>query len=291
MALQTLAQIRAEIEAGWALFDQVFAGFDERQWNKKFGKSWTYAWIPYHLAYFDATAAKYVALGPNVPDAERLELRTMQQVNAWNAREFSKRPPGYTAQDALAAMRAARDQLRRAMDGMTDADLDRPAWIHLIFGWGKAGDLLKMVVVHNVAEYWKLWIRTGKHAPAPSPVAVHTRLSFMMQFMPASLNRQEAQGKPFKVVWDFEGPGGGQWTFDVANGRCTVTEAADADANLRIRMKPENFHKLVAKMTPPPLLLLTGQMKVKGFGAMGRFGKLFPEPKPDQVIEPPAIRV
>jgi hypothetical protein len=50
-------------------------------------------------------------------------------------------------------------------------------------------------------------------------------------------------------------------------------------------MKPENFHKLVAKMTPPPILMLTGQMKIKGFGAMGTFSKMFPEPTPDQRIE------
>ena len=39
-------------------------------------------------------------------------------------------------------------------------------------------------------------------------------------------------------------------------------------------------------MAAPPLLLLTGQMKVKGLGAMGTFAKLFPEPRPDQQINP-----
>ena len=34
----------------------------------------------------------------------------------------------------------------------------------------------------------------------------------------------------------------------------------------------------------PPLLMLTGKMKVKGLMKMGTFGKLFPEPKPDQII-------
>jgi putative sterol carrier protein len=64
---------------------------------------------------------------------------------------------------------------------------------------------------------------------------------------------------------------------------------APARADLRITMKPENFHKLVAKMTPPPLLMLTGQMKIKGFGAMGTFAKLFPEPKPDAQLSPSAL--
>jgi hypothetical protein len=38
-------------------------------------------------------------------------------------------------------------------------------------------------------------------------------------------------------------------------------------------------------MTPPPILMLTGQMRVKGLAAMGRFGRLFLEPRPDQRIE------
>jgi hypothetical protein len=41
-------------------------------------------------------------------------------------------------------------------------------------------------------------------------------------------------------------------------------------------------------MTPPPLLMLTGQMKVKGLMAMGTFGKLFPEPRPDEIIAAPS---
>jgi len=32
--------------------------------------------------------------------------------------------------------------------------------------------------------------------------------------------------------------------------------------------------------------MLTGKIKVQGFRNMGTFGKLFAEPKPDQVLEP-----
>src|ERR1051325_10878211 len=168
---------------------------------------------------------------------------------------------------------------------MTEADLDAKACMPLIFGWFTKRDLIQAIVVHNLAEYWKLWIRTGKKSPAPSPNAVHARLNFMMHFMPVSLNKELAAKHRLTVVWQFDGPGGGSWTFRVRDGACTVTEEHAAGADLVIRMKPETFHKIVAKMTPPPLLMLTGQMKVKGFGKMGLFGKLFPEPRPDQIID------
>jgi putative sterol carrier protein len=284
--LTSLASITRELEAGWKLFDDVFGTFDARQWAKKFGRTWTYAEQPYHLAYFDATLAKYLVYGPNVPADDQLHLRSMGDLNEWNRRELAKRGPNHTIADTLSAMRQSRDTVRRFVAGITEKDLDRRTWMPLIFGWTTAREVLRAIIVHNVAEYWKLWIRTGKRAAAPSPDAVHLRLDFMMQFMPVSMNRELAAKKPFVVAWNFVGAGGGVWTFNVANGSCRVTTTMPTRTDLIITMAPENFHKLVAKMTPPPLLMLTGQMKIKGFGAMGTFARLFPEPRPDQIIEP-----
>jgi len=283
--LTSLASITRELEAGWKLFDDVYGSFDARRWAKKFGRTWTYAEQPYHLAYFDATLATYAALGDRAP-ADRLHLRSMGELNEWNRRELAKRAPNHTVADSLAAMRESRDAIRRFIRGITDPQLEDRAWMPLIFGWATVGDVLRAIIVHNVAEYWKLWIRTGKRSPAPSPDAVHLRLDFMMNFMPATLNRDLAAKKPFVVTWDFVGPGGGAWTFNVANGACTISRSRPPRTDLTITMAPETFHKLIAKMTPPPLLMLTGQMKVKGFGAMGTFAKMFPEPRPDQLIEP-----
>jgi len=256
----------------------------------KFGKTWTYAEQPWHMAYFDGTMANYVALGPNVPESERLQIRSMGELNDWNRRELAKRGPNHTVEKSLAEMRKQRDIIRGQLATMTEADLDRRVWMPLIFGWITAREVYGAIIAHNVAEYWKLWLRTGKRGPAPSPSAVHYRLDFMMNFMPISMNRELAAKKPFTMVWNFEGAGGGTWTFNVADGKCTVRKnAVPSRADLQITMKPENFHKLVAKMTPPPLLMLTGQMKIKGFGAMGTFAKLFPEPKPDQQIDPSVL--
>ena len=274
-----------ELDAGWRLFDSIYDSFTAADWSRKFGKTWTYAEQPYHLAYFDRMIAKALREGAASPP-DRMHLRSMGDLNDWNKREFAKRPAGYTVQQSLADMRAARQELRQQIESMSEAQLDGKAWMPLIFGWAPARAAAQSVVVHNVAEYWKLWIRTGQKTPPPSPSAIHVRLDFMMRFMPSAMNRELAARTPFTAVWNFDGPGGGPWTFRVRNGECTVTEEMDPAADVIITMKPETFQKLIAKMTPPPLLMLTGQMKVKGLLKMGTFGKLFPEPRPDQIIEP-----
>ena len=283
--LTSLSSIKSELENSWKLFDGIYDTFDARQWAKKFGRTWTYAEQPWHLAYFDRTLGEYLTLGANVPANDRLHLRSMGELNDWNRRELATRGPNHTIQDSLAEMRRARDMIRAQLNRMTEQDLDGKAWMPLIFGWVKARDMLQAIIAHNVAEYWKLWLRTGKHGPAPSPAAVHFRLDFMMTFMGKTVNKELAAQRSFTMVWNFEGPGGGAWTFNVANGTCNVTQGLPPRFDLQISMKPENFHKLVAKMTSPPVLMLTRQMKIKGLGAMNTFAKMFPEPSPEQEIE------
>jgi hypothetical protein len=287
--ITSLASIRSELEACWKLFDGIYGGFDERQWEKSLTKSWTYAEQPWHLAYFDAMIAKHLEAGGRISEADRLFIRSMGEMNAWNAREFARRSAAHTVHDSLAEMRKQRDVMRAQLASMTDDDLDQRAWMPLIFGWSTKRGLLQACIIHSVAEYWKLWIRTGQHAPQPSPAAVHLRLNFMMHFMPASMNRDVAAVTPFTMVWNFVGPGGGPWTLSIANGRCTVSNTEAPAPNLRITMRPENFHKMVANLTPPPILMLTGQMRIRGFAAMNTFGRLFPQPRPDQVLEAPSM--
>ena len=133
--LTSLASISAEIEAGWKLFDGVYDSFGPRDWARKFGKKWTYAEQPYHLAYFDRMIATHLALGPNAPEGELMHLRSMGDLDTWNAREFAKRASTFSAADALTAMRDARAAVRAQVAQMTDADLDRRTWMPLIFGW------------------------------------------------------------------------------------------------------------------------------------------------------------
>ena len=62
----------------------------------------------------------------------------------------------------------------------------------------------------------------------------------------------------------------------MGDGRCGAWTIRAADA----------FEKTHSQITHPMLLMLTGQVKVKGFRNMGRFGRLMAFPGRDVVVSP-----
>jgi len=91
----------------------------------------------------------------------------------------------------------------------------------------------------------------------------------------------------FTLVMSFTGPGGGDWTFRVASGTCTVAEGRADRADLILTQSPEGLVKTMAKLQNPLLALLTGRMRVRGLRALGTFGKLFPPPQPGTAFATP----
>jgi putative sterol carrier protein len=122
--------------------------------------------------------------------------------------------------------------------------------------------------------------------PIPDPSATHRALGFYMNVFSLFVNRQEVARTPFTMVMEFTGPGGGVWTFHVANGACVVEERPVQRADLVMTQEPETFVKTLAEMHNPMLAMLTRQIKVRGLLKMGTFAKLFPPPKPDTMMEP-----
>ena len=58
--VQTLAD---ELDALWQCFDELFADLGPKNWNRKHGKHWIFADLPYHLAYLDRECTRVMAQG------------------------------------------------------------------------------------------------------------------------------------------------------------------------------------------------------------------------------------
>src|ERR1051325_11226712 len=140
--LASLASLKAELESSWALFDTIWKPFTAADWKRKFGKAWTFAEQPYHLAYFDGTLAKFLALGANAP-ADRLHMKTFGDIHAWNAREFAARGPNHGIQDTLAAMHKSRDDIGARLSQMTGAYLNGRGGMPLFLGGGTKRALIQ----------------------------------------------------------------------------------------------------------------------------------------------------
>src|SRR5262245_26867638 len=126
MATPTRPSVRellGDLEEIWSCLDRLLESLDARDWGRRHGKDWIVADLPYHLAYYDRELiAGAIVRGPDVPVGERRTLRTMAELNAWNAERFAQRPAGQTPAQSLAAMRASRELVRGAVAPLNDGD-------------------------------------------------------------------------------------------------------------------------------------------------------------------------
>jgi len=105
--------------------------------------------------------------------------------------------------------------------------------------------------------------------------------------MPMKVSRDNLPTRPFTAVMSVGGAGGGDWTIRVADGACRVAEGRAGTTDLTMTYRDGDTFLAIAKNVQNPMLaMLTGKLLVQGFRNMGTFGKLFAEPKPDQVLEP-----
>jgi hypothetical protein len=268
-----------QLEELWGHLDTLFDAIEAaNDWGHKHGREWTFADVPYHLAYFDRELiGRGLELGENYPQAQQERYTTMPEVNAWNAREFAKRPAGQTPGQSVAQTRAARDQIRRLAAGLFDDDLQRPFYLPLLgMGWINAGMGLGLAVVHNWSEFTQLRIHMNRAEPVPSAAATNTYLGAMVGFMGMSMDRQAAQGLNFSVVYDFTDPGVLPVTFRVSDGAATAMPGRPEHADLVITESADTFEKVLRGIESAMDAMQSGAMQVSNLEALGTFGRLFP---------------
>lgn len=282
-------RLLADLEGLWRALDELFASLGQGDWARRHGPHWTFADVPYHLSYFDRdTIAVPIERAGDVPDDVLRSIpRTPRELNAWNARKFAERPPGQAPERSLTEMRESRDAVRRAVAGLSDADLDRPAFVPLLcVGWGTVRGALKGLIGHTWNHVHQLRLHLKRKTPLPSASATHQALSSYTWVLGTFVDPQEAAKAPFTLVMEFTGPGGGAWTLRVEGGTWAVEEERAARADLVMTQTPETFVKTLAGMHNPMLAMLTRRIQVRGFRNLGRFSKLVPPPKLDTVVEP-----
>jgi putative sterol carrier protein len=282
--------IMSQLEELWADFDVLFGAIQASEdWGHKHGPDWTFADVPYHLAYFDRELiVRGLKYGPDYPAAEQEAYPTMGEVNAWNAREFGRRPAGQTAAESVQQTLDVRDQIRRLAAAMTDDDLVRPLYMPLLaMGWVNAAMGLGLAVVHNWSEFTQLRILMNRAEPVPSAATSNTYLVSIVNFMGMGLNRQAAQGVDFSVVYEFDDDGVSPVTVRVKDGAVTAAPGRSENADLVITQSAETFEKVFRGMQSPMDAMQSGAMRVSSMEALGTFGALFPAPT-EAAIEVPA---
>jgi hypothetical protein len=165
------SSLLADLEELWRCVDELFDGLSARDWSRRHGRDWTYADVPYHLSYFDdEIVARPLELGTAMPLEEQRVMRTINDLNAWNARNFARRPADETPERSRARMRAVRERVRAQLARMGDDDLARPVFVHLIgAGWIPAGAALGAVAPPSLrsAQDDNVGTRPGRGGAGP----------------------------------------------------------------------------------------------------------------------------
>jgi hypothetical protein len=277
----------ADFEAVWLAFDELYGSLSPEGWGRPYGKHWTFADQPFHLAYFDRViVAEPLEAGEDLPQGERWTLRCTRDIDQWNAREFAKRPAGQTPEGSLAELREVRGRIVAALGRFHDGDLDRARVFSHFFDLDfiPVREMVETAGLHNWGELSELKWRLGRATPEPPPAVTHRSVGYYLLTM-RGLCRPERASRPFAVQFEITGPGGGRWTLRVADGTCALAEEAAERPDLAFRMSADTFNlAMVRRAVNPAAAMLTGRVRVRGLSRLPTFLRLFPQPGPDQPI-------
>jgi hypothetical protein len=282
IAAATPASLLADLEDLWQNLEAIFASLEPGDWSCQHGPHWTFADVPYHLAYYDREiVARPIEWGPELPTAEQWAARSPLELNAWNARRFAERPATHTVEQSLQQMRASRAAIQNVASAMRDTDLEGPTWFPLLLGgWMPARAVLEGCRFHTWSHVMELRLRRPRGvqpgAPELREATIHGALGDAMSFFPLALNRPQAATAQFTLAIEFTGPGGGAWAIRVAGGACTVAEEWPVAPDLVIAQSPETFMKTRIGLLDPIAAIRSGEIKVQNVENLGTFAALFP---------------
>jgi hypothetical protein len=263
----TLIDLMRHLETLWRDLDTLFGSLMADESARSNGSGRILADVSTSLADFDR---EVVVAG--------LEHRSETRWPEIPIERPSRSDAPSTLQACIDQMRSARQAVRAVVSTMADTDLAQPIWLSIHeCGWVPVHEGLEACRWHTWSCYMEACLRLKRDAPLFDPATTHAALNFILQFwLPCVIDRQAASQLVLQIKWTFTGPGGGQWTMDIANGQAGVREGQSFHSDLSFTQSPATFVKTIHRLHDPMTAMLTGEVRVRGFERMGDFERLFP---------------
>jgi putative sterol carrier protein len=254
----------------------AYVRLDEKEWEKKASDEGT---AKEHLASLVAvmeeeslpvTRAAIAGEKPNIPGFEkRSDMIPFRAKARNNLRDLS-------AAQLLERMKAVFNEHLAMLDGLSEADLDRPATSP---AWDRPGtirDLFFGAYLFLPGQYQEIrrvnkkklmhWIEDS------TPDQVNYHMGRLFNYMPLIFRSDKAGDLKATYLFTMEGEGGGQWNVAIADGRADSAEGAPpSDPDIEIKTKPSNWIDLstgdlnpITAVLPGPFqkVSLKGQMQL-----------------------------
>jgi len=268
--LNDFSQTLADLETIWASLDSFYQRFSPQDWARKHGKEWTFADMPYHLAYFNQTVVNNIK-----NDGGGQARLTLQELNTWNDAHFAKRPASQAGANGLAYLHETQAALRQLT---AQHPPETPVFLPLIIvgGWRSLSFALEYLLDHTWLHFTESHLRYDQNLPGLPSALVNRVLNFSMEMARGALRAEDLVGVNLVTILRLTGDGGGVWTFTMRAGNCQLEANAVPQADAEITTDIATYLKTsVHNMQSPILALLLGKTKIKGMAGGGQFQKIF----------------
>ena len=286
----------SSLEELWSALDSLFKEMSPADWQSPHGPDWIFADLPYHLSYIDRLCvARPIELGESLPAAEQVQLRTLNELNAWNQSKFAARPEDQEVERSLEQMYESREYVRSVTAGLTDADLANPAWFPLLNmrGFRSTQVALAFCGGHIWQHMEEARVRYGHAGTLIRPELTHALLNGTIPGIPLYLivpttslflDAGRAKELGFSFALNIIDPGGGIWSFRASDSGWQVAEVVSADTDLVLSMDLDIYIKMRHFIIDMPSLIGSGDIRASDNRALAVYDQLFVVPDFDFVF-------
>jgi len=286
----------SSLEELWSALDSLFEEMSPADWQRPHGPDWIFADLPYHLSYIDRLfIALPIELGEELSATEQVQLRTLNELNAWNQSKFAVRPEGQKIEISLEQMYESREYVRRVTAGLTDADLANPAWFPLLNmrGFRPSQVALAFCAGHIWQHMEEARVRNGHAGILVGPELTHALLNGTIPGIPLYLitptttlflDSGRAKELDFSFSLNITGPGGGLWDFHTSDTGWQTGEVESANTDLMLSMDLDTYIKMRYFIGDMSSLIGSGNIRASDDRALAVYNQLFVVPDFDFVF-------
>ncbi len=132
-------------------------------------------------------------------------------------------------------------------------------------------EILSKIILDDV-KYKKIY---DEEMNGGKPWGTPQTAKAIIESIPLRIKTDKANSYNTLFHFDISGATGGQFTVEIKNGQCIVTEGLKDNAECTVTSDAETYEKVELGEMAPEMAVMSGKLKVNNLPAMMKFSKLF----------------
>jgi hypothetical protein len=252
----------------------------DKEWGKKASDQWTAKDYLAHLVITQEEEANRLIQQALAGDPTSIPgFATREGINDFNEQMLAK-VRDLPVSDLLSRLKATFEETLGVLEGLSEADLDKPA-SHPAWGIpGTVRDLLFASYLHLPSHYQDIRRAAKKKLPhwveASTAEEVHFQMERTFNYMPLIYWSDRGGDMKATYLFTMEGKGAGQWAVHIAEGKAEAQCGAPESFDIEVRTKPDLWIDLSNNDLNPMWAITTRKVHLGGNqGLAMKLGTLF----------------